>query len=62
MEMIQIKTNIRGMWFPEKPSFEKSYIAGRRTKDFTLCRPRLNFINVLSTAFTPVDPKSVKSH
>jgi len=24
MEMIQIKTEIRGMWFPEKPSLEKS--------------------------------------
>jgi hypothetical protein len=23
MEMIQIRTGIRGMWFPEKPSLEK---------------------------------------
>jgi len=23
MEMIQIRTEIRGMWFPEKPSLEK---------------------------------------
>ncbi len=37
MEMIQIRTEIRGMWFPEKPSLEKSSIAG--TKDLTLCRP-----------------------
>jgi len=27
MEMIQIRTEIRGMWFPEKPSLEKSSIA-----------------------------------
>jgi len=37
MEMIQIRTEIRteirGMWFPEKPSLEKSSIAGSRTKD-----------------------------
>jgi len=26
--MIQIRTKIRGMWFPEKPSLEKSSIAG----------------------------------
>ncbi len=33
------RTEIRGMWFPEKPSLEKSSIAGSRTKDLTLCRP-----------------------
>ncbi len=36
MEMIQIRTEIRGMWFPEKQSLEKSSIAGSRTKDLTL--------------------------
>ncbi len=39
MEMIQIITEIRGMGFPEKPSFAKSSIAGSQTKDLTLCRP-----------------------
>jgi len=39
MEMIQIRTEIRGMQFPEKPSLEKSYVAGSQTKDLTLCRP-----------------------
>jgi len=34
MEMIQIRTEIRGKWFPEKSS-----TAGSRTKDLTLCRP-----------------------
>jgi len=38
-EMIQIRTEIRGVWFPEKPSLEKSSIAGSRAKDLTLCRP-----------------------
>jgi hypothetical protein len=37
MEMIQLRIEIRGMWFPEKPSLEKSSIAGSRTKDLTLC-------------------------
>jgi len=39
MEMIQIRTEIRGMWFPDKPSLEKASIAGSRTKDLMLCRP-----------------------
>jgi len=39
MEMIQIRTEISGMWFPEKPSLEKSSIAGSRTKDHALSRP-----------------------
>jgi len=30
MEMIPIKIEIRGMWFPEKPSLRKSSIAGCR--------------------------------
>jgi len=38
MGMIQIRAEIRGMWFPEKSSLEKSSIAGSRTKDLTLCR------------------------
>ncbi len=36
MEMIQIRTEIRGMWFPEEPSLEKSSIAGCLTKDLAL--------------------------
>jgi len=32
-------TEIRSMWFPEKPSLEKSSIAGSQTKDLTLCLP-----------------------
>jgi len=32
MEMIQIRTEIRGMGFPEKSSLEKSSIAGSRTR------------------------------
>jgi len=47
--MIQIRTEIRGMWFPEKPSLEKSSIAGSRTKDLTLCRPGPNLIKRLDT-------------
>jgi len=39
MGMILIRTEIRGMWFSEKPSLEKSTIAGSRTKDLTFCRP-----------------------
>jgi len=37
MEIIHIRKEIRGMWFPEKPSLGKSSIAGSRTKDLTLC-------------------------
>jgi len=60
MEMIQIRTEIRGMWFPEKPSLEKLSIAGSRTKDLTLCKPVCYRLRHATSTYPNIKKKFLK--
>jgi len=58
---VSISSALKALVFLYKSSFKATYEKCTR-KTLMKLTPGLNFINVLCTAFTPADPKSIKRY